>query len=165
MLFKVVVRGAAGLAAALVFLGANVEWNPVKAVPIATPENVASMCVKVDAQNYGYCCKLRLESSCPSVGKHAVKQSKPFKLAPLNEIKPTTPLRKLSELGGGNEDINGDSPGSSFGNGDTVNMGRGLAANNGGADGGAGSNGGASDGANNGGANGGDGPGTDGGLD
>ncbi len=163
MLFKVGVRGAAGITAALVFLGANVEWNPVKAVPVTTPDNVANICAKIDAQTYGYCCKLRLESTCPSAGKQAARQSKPFELSPLNEAKPQSTLRKLTELGGGNEDINGDAPGSSFGNGDTTTMGRGLAANNGGADGGAGGDAGAGD--NGGGDNGGsEGPGTDGPL-
>ncbi len=165
MLFKVGVRGAAGITAALVFLGANVEWNPVKAVPATAPDNVAGICAKIDAQTYGYCCKLRLEPTCPAAGKQAARQSKPFNLSPLNAAKPQTTLRKLTELGGGNEDINGDAPGSSFGNGDTTTMGRGLGANNGGADGGASGNGGASNGGGetgNGGENGGDGsPGPD----
>ena len=140
MHLKVGVRGAAGITAALVFLGANVEWNPVKAVPASTPNNVAQMCAKIDAQTYGYCCKLRLEANCPAIGSLAAKQSVPLSLRPNVKAQSKIILQKVA-IGQANEDTGGQSVNSVFVNGNTEDPGRGLGANNGGADGaGAGAN-------------------------
>ena len=132
MLFKVGVRGAAGITAALVFLGANVEWNPVKAVPASTPNNVvAQMCAKIDAQTYGYCCKLRLEANCPAIGSLAARQSVPLSLRPHVKAGSKVILQKVA-IGQANEDTAGESINSVFVNGNTDEPGRGLGANNGG---------------------------------
>ncbi len=137
MLFKVGVRGAAGITAALVFLGANVEWNPVKAVPVTTPDNVASVCAKIDAQTYGYCCKLRLESTCPATGAITARQSVPLTLNPHLDGRSKVILQKVA-IGRGSEDTTGENGANSvFVNGNTDEPGRGLGANNGGTEGGA----------------------------
>ena len=126
MLFKVGLRDAAVLTAALVLLGANVEWNPVKAVPVSKPEKVAQMCAKITADTYGYCCKLRLASTCPASGQKAVRQSFPLKVAEARD----------------NDDIGGQGTNSVFVNGNTDEPGRGLGANNGGDNGNGGNMGG-----------------------
>ncbi len=122
MRFKIDLRDAAALTAAFVILGANVEWNPVEAVPVSKPEKVAEMCSKVTVDTYGYCCKLRLESTCPAAGSKAVRQSFPLKMAEARD----------------NEDIGSQGISSVFVNGNTEAPGRGLGANNGGNDGDAG---------------------------
>ena len=126
MLFKIDFRDAAALTAALVILGANVEWNPVKAVPVSKPEKVAEMCAKVTADTYGYCCKLRLESTCPAFSPKAVRQSVPLKVAEARD----------------NDDISNQAVNSVFVNGNTDEPGRGLGANNGGDNGNGGNMGG-----------------------
>ncbi|MCP5080319.1 MAG: hypothetical protein GY948_01330 [Alphaproteobacteria bacterium] len=157
MHMKVGVRGAAGITAALVFLGANVEWNPVKAVPASTPDTVAQMCAKIDAQSYGYCCKLRLEPTCPAAGSISAKQSVPLKLNPHMDARSKVILQKVA-IGRSSEDTTGDNGVNSvFVNGNTDEPGRGLGANNGG-DNGNNGNAGAGPGP---GPNGGSGPGTD----
>lgn len=109
MLFKVGVKGAAGITAALVFLGASIDWTPVKAVPVTKQDTVAQMCAKIDASTYGYCCKLRLEQNCPAAGKITVRQSLPVNpaLRPGGTSKPI--LLKLAQDVAGEEDINADS--------------------------------------------------------
>ena len=132
MRLKVGVRGAAGITAALVFLGANVEWSPVKAVPASPPETVTQMCSIIDAQTYGYCCKLRLEPSCPAAGTVAARQSVPFTLNPHLNTRPKVILQKVA-IGRGSEDTAGESGFNSvFVNGNNDDPGRGLGANNGG---------------------------------
>lgn len=131
MLSKVGVRGAAGITAALVFLGANLEWNSVKAVPVSTQDNVAAMCAKIDAQTYGYCCKMRLEPTCPSAGSVAARQSVPLKLPPHLKKSSQDDLQKVA-IGRGSDDTESGSVTSVFVNGNTTEPGRGLAANNGG---------------------------------
>lgn len=156
MLSKIGVRGAAGIAAALVFLGANVEWNPVKAVPASAPDTVAQMCAKIDAQSYGYCCKLRLEPTCPAAGSIVARRSVPLSLNPHLDARSKVILQKVA-IGRSSEDTTGENGTNSvFVNGNTDEPGRGLGANNGGDNGNSGNAG-----AGPSGPNGGDGPGPD----
>ena len=125
MLFKVGVQGAAGITAALVFLGMNVEFTPVKAVPASPQNQTAGICAKIDAETYGYCCRLRLEPSCPAAGAKA---------APLGRS--AAPKTKVAEARD-TDDLSFENTTSVFMNGNNTDPGRGLAANNGGQDGGA----------------------------
>ena len=153
MLSKIGVRGAAGIAAALVFLGANVEWNPVKAVPASAPDTVVQMCAKIDAQSYGYCCKLRLEPTCPAAGSIVARQSVPLRLNPYLGARSNVVLQKVA-IGRSNEDTTGENGTSSvFVNGNTDEPGRGLGANNGGDNGNAGAGANMGGGTDNGGRN------------
>ncbi len=155
MLSRIVTTAAVSIAAALVFLGTPLESKTVKVAPLATKKSTATMCVNINAQTYGYCCKLRFEPNCPAPGVNAASQSMQLKLSPLSSSRLDRRRMKLAEAPD-HEDIGSDSATSVFVIGNTEDPGRGLGANNGGNNGsGGGAGGGGSNmggGANNGGS-------------
>lgn len=131
MLTKVGLKSAAGVTAVFGLFGASLEWTPVQAVPVSTHDNVASVCAKIDAQTYGYCCKLRLEPTCPTASVKGVLQSTPLNPRVLPSATSEAGKIRVAESRD-NDDLSHQNPTSVFVLGNTTEPGRGLGANNGG---------------------------------
>ena len=120
MLRRYVCTGAIAVAAIALFsFGGNVDNGAVKAVTAVMPQADAGQCLKINADNYGYCCRLRLEAACSAPDP----QSRPGRL-------------DLAQAAGLGRDGTGNS-GGPFGSGDADStIGRSLGSvNNGGAPG------------------------------
>ncbi len=125
MLSRVGWKGAAIIMAAFVFLGLNVNWTPVQAVPGSGQNSYSGVCTKIDATTYAYCCRIRLEAACS-------KLSRMRNLIRDGIAYPQTLRPKLAQAFDGIPDEGGGGGGNLAEPGDG-DVGRGLeAANNGG---------------------------------